>query len=71
MFIFDRCCRSSAAVTPVKYECDANNLRYFCKIENFAYGEINEGALVTPSLVMNGLLPDSAKPLPELILGSH
>ena len=26
MFIFDRCCRSSAAVTPVKYECDANNL---------------------------------------------
>ena len=27
MFIFDRCRRSSAAVTPVKYKCDSRNLR--------------------------------------------
>ena len=26
-FIFDRCRRSSAAVAPVKYKCDSNNLR--------------------------------------------
>ena len=25
-FIFDRCRRNSAAVTPVKYECDPKNL---------------------------------------------
>ena len=25
-FIFDRCCRSSAAVTPVKYEWDSKNV---------------------------------------------
>ena len=49
MFIFDRCRRSSAAVTPVKYECDAYNLTViFCKIENFAFGEINERNLSNP-----------------------
>ena len=44
MFIFDRCRRSSAAVTPVKYECDANNLTGTF-VENFAYGAINERSL--------------------------
>ena len=52
MFIFDRCRCSSTAVTPLKYECDSKNLNrytYLCKIENFAYREINEQSLVTPT----------------------
>ena len=50
MFIFDRCCRSSAAVTPVKYQCDTNNLAGTSarsKI-NFAYREINERSFSNP-----------------------
>ena len=31
-FIFDRCCRSSAAVAPVTYKCDSNKAkRYFAR----------------------------------------
>ena len=49
MFIFDRCRRSSVAVTAVKYESDSRNLTStFFKIENFAYGEINERSLSKP-----------------------
>ena len=41
--IMKRCCRSSAAATPVKYECNYKKCkRYFCNIKNFAYGEIDE-----------------------------
>ena len=40
---------SWAAVTPVKYECDWNNLTGACKIENFAHGEINERILRKPT----------------------
>ena len=43
-FIFDRWRRSSAAATLVKYECN----RHFCKIRNFAYGEINERSFSNP-----------------------
>ena len=35
--------------TPVKYECDAAESKsYFCRIENFAYREINEWSLSNP-----------------------
>ena len=50
-FICYRCCHSFAVVTPFQIwmwfkECDS----YFCKIEHFVYGEINErGPLVTPT----------------------
>ena len=40
--MFDRCRRSSAAVTPVKYERDSKNLTGRCKIKNFLFREINE-----------------------------
>ena len=41
--MFDRYRHNAAAVTPIKYECDSKNLTGdFCKIENFACGEINE-----------------------------
>ena len=40
-FTFDRCHRRSAPGTSVKYECDEK------KIENFVYGELTNGALVT------------------------
>ena len=39
---------SWAAVTPVKYDCDSNNLSYFCKIENLPIGEINKHSLSNP-----------------------
>ena len=56
MFISGWWRRSLAAVAPVKYECD---MRYFCKMENFAYGEINEGSLnnfhLWPTLFMVSL----------------
>ena len=45
-------------MTPDKYECDWNNLTYFLKIENIAYGEINERrTLVTAApgdVIQNG-----------------
>ena len=48
-FMIDMCPRSSAVVTPVKYECDSKNLtRNICKIENYAYGEINEWSFRNP-----------------------
>ena len=52
-FIFDRCHRSKAAATPVKYECDSRNLT-----GNFAQSNISitekftNGASVTPSVVI-------------------
>ena len=51
MFIFDRCRRSSVAVTAVKYESDSRNLKStFFKIENFATEKSTNGALVSPIL---------------------
>ena len=50
MFIFDRCCRSSAAVTPVKYECDTNNLTGTSARSKVLLTEkLTNGALVTPT----------------------
>ena len=50
MFIFDRCCRSSAAVTPAKYECDANNLTgTFARSKILLTEKLTNGALVTPT----------------------
>ena len=52
MFIFDRCCRSSAAVTPAKYECDANNLKgTFARSKTLLTEKLTNGALVTPTPV--------------------
>ena len=49
MFIFDRCCRSSAAATPVKYECDANKLTgTFARSKILLTEKLTNGALVTP-----------------------
>ena len=50
MFIFDRCCRCSAAVTPVKYECDANNRTgTFARSKILLTEKLTNGALVTPT----------------------
>ena len=52
-FIFDRCHRSSAAVAPVKYECDSNNLRStFEWWKFFLMEKLMNGALVTPTPVL-------------------
>ena len=48
-FIFDRCRRSSAAVAPVKYKCDSNNLRgTFARTKILLTEKLTNGALVTP-----------------------
>ena len=39
---------SSAPVTPVKYECEADSKRYICKINNFAYREITKRSFGIP-----------------------
>ena len=50
MFMFDRCRRSSAAVAPVKYECDLNNLRgTFTSSKILLTEKLANGALVTPT----------------------
>ena len=50
MFIFDRCCRSSAAMTAVKYECDANNLTgTFVRSNILLTEKLTNEALVTPT----------------------
>ena len=50
MFIFDRYCRSSAAVTPVKYERDINNLTgTFARSKILLTGKSTNAALVTPT----------------------
>ena len=50
MFIFDRCCRSSAAVTPVQYKCDTNNLTdTFARSHILLTEKLMNGALVTPT----------------------
>ena len=50
MFIFDRCRRSSAAVAPVKYECDWNNLTgAFTRSKIMLTEKLTNGALVTPT----------------------
>ena len=44
------CCRSSAAVTPVKFECDANNLTgTFARSIILLTEKLTNGALVTPT----------------------
>ena len=49
-FIFGRCRHSWAAVTPVKYECDSNNLTCTFEISNISVTEkLMHGALVTPT----------------------
>ena len=49
MFIFDRCHRISAAVAPVKYECDWNNLTgAFTRSEILLMEKLTNRALVTP-----------------------
>ena len=50
MFIFDRCRRSSAAVAPVKYECDWDNLTgAFIRSKILLTEKLTNGALVTPA----------------------
>ena len=58
VFIFDRCHRSSAAVTPVKYECDSRNITCtFARSKITLTEKLTNGALVTPT-PDNGLAPD-------------
>ena len=48
-FIFDRCRHSSAAVAPVKYKCDSNNLRgTFARTKILLTEKLTNGASVTP-----------------------
>ena len=48
--IFDRCCRSSAAVTPVKYECDLKNVTgTYARSKILLTEKLTNGALVTPT----------------------
>ena len=48
--IFDRCRRSSAAVTSVKYECDSKDLRVtFASSYILLTEKLTNGALVTPT----------------------
>ena len=50
IFIFDRCWRSSAAVTPVKYESDSSNLTVtFARLKMWLTEKLTNGALVTPT----------------------
>ena len=64
MFIFDRCCRSSAAVTPVKYECDANNITgTFARSKILLTEKLTNGALVTP--IPGVMLPTLDRSLPS------
>ena len=49
-FVFDRCRRSSAAVAPVKYKCDSNNLRSnFARSKILLTEKLTNGGLVTPT----------------------
>ena len=49
-FIFGRCRRSSAAVTPVKYGCDSKNLTCtFARSKFLLTEKITNGVLVTPT----------------------
>ena len=50
--IFDRCHHSSAAGTPVKYDCDSKNLKVLLQ-ENFAYQEINKQSFSNPTPGLN------------------
>ena len=50
-FIFGRCRRSQAAVTPGKYECDSKNLRdTFVRSKILLTEKLTNGALVIPTL---------------------
>ena len=52
-FIFDRCRRSSAAGTPVKYEYDSRNLACsFARSKILLTEKLTNGALVTPTPVL-------------------
>ena len=58
VYIFDRCRHSSAAVAPVKYKCDSNNLRVTFTRSNILLTEkLKNGTLVTPT-PGDGLVPD-------------
>ena len=53
-FIFDRCHRNSATVTPVKYKCDSKNLRgIFSRSKSLLMEKLANGALVTPTFELN------------------
>ena len=50
-FIFDRCCCSSAVVTPVKYECGSKNIKgTFARWKILLMEKLPNRALVTPTL---------------------
>ena len=54
MLVFVRCRRSSAAATPVKYECDAYNLTgIFARSKILLTEKFTSGALVTPRQDIN------------------
>ena len=49
-FIFGRCRHSSAVMTPVKHECDLNNLSCtFAKLKILLMGKLTNRASVTPA----------------------
>ena len=57
MFVFDRCRRSSAVVTSVKYECDSRNITgSFARSKIALTEKLTSGALVppTPGLWLSG-----------------
>ena len=50
LFMFNRCGRSSAAMAPVKYNCNLNNLRgTFTRSKILLTEKLTNGALVTPT----------------------
>ena len=62
LFIYDRCRRSSAAGTPVKYECDSRNLTcIFARSIILLTEKLTNRALVTPTPVrrMLGFQPST------------
>ena len=81
-FIFDRCCRSSAAVTPVKYEWDSKNITdTFARSKILLTKKLTNGVLVaiTPWLLMPwwwSTKPRHQKPcywpsLPKIFCSKH
>ena len=47
--IYDICCRSSAAVTPVKDECDQKNqIDTFARFKILLMEKLTKAALITP-----------------------
>ena len=59
MSIFGRCHRSSAAVTPAKYECDTKNLTgSFVRSKILLTEKLTNGALVTSTPGIDKLAPE-------------